>query len=273
MNAVTEPGVKFNSWKRFYDGNSSGNVDSAIKRKRLIASKSVVDTSGGNSTAMPVSTSDSPIAGSYSVDISQSERMPIRKKLTAKKIAQVNNRAKLRVPSVQIQKKTAKKSAQRNNREKLKVQAVEINASESEVISEKLTEEVSTREVPPVNIIASKSEVISGKMKTPTKKIAKGPKTPVAAAKPKITPDQRTAPIELYSGPPDEELEGGWPNGWIKKLFERSSGKSKGSKDRYWYSPKTNKKFRSMIQVRRYMPILREYNGDEDAAWLKLKEK
>lgn len=113
----------------------------------------------------------------------------------------------------------------------------------------------------------------------------KGPKLS-AAKKPKKTPDKlmtdsakqkapgRVVPaIEVWSGKPDEPLAGGWPDGWTKKLFERPSGKTKGSRDRYWYSPVTKRKFRSMVEVNSFMAALLQSKGDEDAAWKIFKTK
>jgi len=217
----------------------------------------------------------------------------------AKKIVQFNEKAKDRVATVKIIKKSAKKSAQ-SNKEKNNALVVEMNVSRSEVIwgnqtetnstkkaspikisvtqikgisEKKQNKQVSTKEIHLANISASKETLFPLKNKNPSKTLAKGPKTPLAAAKPKRTPNSRTAPTEIWSGLPDEELEGGWPDGWIKKLYERNTGKSKGTKDRYWFSPKTNKKFRSMTEIRRFIPILLECNGNEDAAWLRFKGK
>ena len=94
-----------------------------------------------------------------------------------------------------------------------------------------------------------------------------------ASAKSPKSPSTRSPAQEVWSGPPDEAIPGGWPDGWTKKLFERPTGKTKGTKDRYWYSPKTQKKFRSMIEVNRFMDALKQANGDEDRAWKIFKGK
>lgn len=60
---------------------------------------------------------------------------------------------------------------------------------------------------------------------------------------------------EVWAGPPDEFLEGGWPPGWVKRVFERVSGKSKGDRYRYLYPPNNGKKLRSMVEVRRYLGV------------------
>jgi hypothetical protein len=63
----------------------------------------------------------------------------------------------------------------------------------------------------------------------------------------KATVAKKTAPEAVWVGTPTDDLEGGWPKGWTKKLFERKSGATKGHKDRYWYSPINGFKLRSMI--------------------------
>jgi hypothetical protein len=80
------------------------------------------------------------------------------------------------------------------------------------------------------------------------------------------THEKKEPAKEVSSGPPDEPLEGGWPDGWTKRVFERQSGSTKGTKDRYWYSP-ANKKFRSMNEVKRFLAALKTCKGDEGEAW------
>mmetsp|Transcript_22394 Transcript_22394/g.47419 ORF Transcript_22394/g.47419 Transcript_22394/m.47419 type:complete len:322 (-) Transcript_22394:601-1566(-) len=87
---------------------------------------------------------------------------------------------------------------------------------------------------------------------TPPKK-AKKPKAKVA----------RPCPVPIWEGVPDEELDGGWPDGWIKKTFARKNGASKGTSDRYWFSPKEKFKFRSMVQVKKFIRALKGAKGDE----------
>ncbi|KAL7568739.1 hypothetical protein ACA910_021732 [Epithemia clementina (nom. ined.)] len=79
------------------------------------------------------------------------------------------------------------------------------------------------------------------------------------------SPAKKPPALLVWEGKPDEPLEGGWPEGWTKKIFQRQSGSTKGSTDRYWYSRK-NFKFRSMIEVRRFLALLQSLNGDETAA-------
>jgi len=72
---------------------------------------------------------------------------------------------------------------------------------------------------------------------------------------------------EVWSGGPDDDLEGGWPEGWTKKKFERARGVSKGRPDSFWFSPVEKKKFRSMNEVRRFLKELEKSEGDEEKAW------
>jgi hypothetical protein len=72
---------------------------------------------------------------------------------------------------------------------------------------------------------------------------------------------------EVWSGPPDDKLEGGWPAGWVKKKFERKTGRLAGRADSYWFSPIRQKQLRSMAEVKRFMAALKQANGDEDKAW------
>lgn len=117
------------------------------------------------------------------------------------------------------------------------------------------------------------------------KQAKKGPKLSFAK-EPKKTPAksmadsaERKAPasgasaIEVWSGKPDEPLAGGWPDGWTKKVFERPSGKTKGTKDGYWYTPVTKRKLRSMTEVKNFMAALLTSKGDEEAAWKIFKTK
>jgi hypothetical protein len=63
-----------------------------------------------------------------------------------------------------------------------------------------------------------------------------------------------------------------WPDGWTMRTFERRGGATKGTTDRYWYSP-TNKKLRSMLAVKRFAEATAVCGGDEEKAWVLLREK
>ncbi|KAL3943305.1 MAG: hypothetical protein SGBAC_002633 [Bacillariaceae sp.] len=70
----------------------------------------------------------------------------------------------------------------------------------------------------------------------------------------------------LSEGPPTENLEGGWPEGWVKRVYERASGVTKGSTDKYWYTPINGLKLRSIVEVRRFLKALKTTNGNENEA-------
>jgi hypothetical protein len=101
------------------------------------------------------------------------------------------------------------------------------------------------------------------KKKTPPKKKATPKKKASTPAK-STTPRAGAPPI--WEGKPDELLEGGWPAGWIKRVFERKGGATKGQTDRYWYSPISAFKLRSMVEVKKFIAALRATNGDEKTA-------
>ena len=50
------------------------------------------------------------------------------------------------------------------------------------------------------------------------------------------------------------------------KVFVRNNGATKGTKDRYWYSPNEKYKLRSMVQVKKFLKALAENKGDEKKA-------
>mmetsp|Transcript_32073 Transcript_32073/g.48434 ORF Transcript_32073/g.48434 Transcript_32073/m.48434 type:complete len:324 (-) Transcript_32073:2991-3962(-) len=114
--------------------------------------------------------------------------------------------------------------------------------------------------IPPVRIKKT-AQTPSRATKTPPKFKKTKPRTP------------KSTPIPIWVGVPDEKLEGGWPDGWVKKLFERKGGSTKGHRDKYWFSPKTEKKLRSIVEVKKFIKYLEECNGDEDAAFSKLRGK
>lgn len=132
--------------------------------------------------------------------------------------------------------------------------------------------------------IASPTEGANQTKAPPKDKLRKEPKSQTKAPpeaelpkEPKSSPTSaksgRHPAREVYVGPPTEPLEGGWPPGWIKQIVERQNGASAGHTDRYWYSPQTNKKFRSMVEIKRFLAHLSECGGDEGAAWIRFKAK
>ena len=100
--------------------------------------------------------------------------------------------------------------------------------------------------------------------------VAKPPETSSLTNEPNIAPAVvRSAPngmpsaIEIWAGPPDDDLQenGGWPPGWLKRVFQRASGRSKGTFDAYWYPPNNIKKLRSMVEVRRHLNLPAKNTG------------
>ena len=66
-------------------------------------------------------------------------------------------------------------------------------------------------------------------------------------------PNPKRTPAKLISsGPPTEPcpLEGGWPDGWTRQVFQRTNGDSQGQRDKYWISPE-GEKFRSLMAIKR----------------------
>lgn len=113
------------------------------------------------------------------------------------------------------------------------------------------------------------STSVGSKKKAKTKKQTSGSKAP--SPKKQTSPGtKRGAAPMVWEGRPDESLEGGWPDGWIKRLYSRMSGETTGRKDRYWFPPEStgpaNLKLRSMLEVKRYLKAFRE-TGDVDTAF------
>ena len=110
---------------------------------------------------------------------------------------------------------------------------------------------------------AARSKKVAEK-KTSKSKVVANATANTTKAKKRAT--GKPTPKLVFEGEPDEALEGGWPEGWTKKTYQRMSGASKGGHDRYWYTPKTQFKLRSMVEVRRFLRALDQTNGDEDKA-------
>mmetsp|Transcript_97285 Transcript_97285/g.145791 ORF Transcript_97285/g.145791 Transcript_97285/m.145791 type:complete len:90 (+) Transcript_97285:1325-1594(+) len=66
-------------------------------------------------------------------------------------------------------------------------------------------------------------------------------------------------------------MEGGWPEGWMKEMHERSNGRNVGRKDCYWFSPIIKYKFRSLSEVKRFFAALETHEGDERKAIEQIK--
>jgi hypothetical protein len=105
---------------------------------------------------------------------------------------------------------------------------------------------------------------------------AENQERPKKAAVKTCTPRKCTGPRPcaklIYEGPPNVNFEGGWPEGWIQRTYERQSGSTVGSTDHYWF-PNGNFqfKFRSMTQIKRYLQALEICNGNEQEAFRRSK--
>lgn len=121
---------------------------------------------------------------------------------------------------------------------KSKVSAPEDSNRDSEM-GKKSEKPVSRKKKAPAGLASPRSAATSTKAtkRKPVQKKASAVKRP-----------RRSAPEPVWEGSPTESLEGGWPLGWKKKIFERKSGATKGGTDRYWYSPIKSFKLRSMVE-------------------------
>jgi hypothetical protein len=104
------------------------------------------------------------------------------------------------------------------------------------------------------------SKMYAQRKKSPPPKKKQAP-----SAKSSLKMREGTAP-PVWEGTPDEPCKGGWPKGWIKRVFQRKNGASKGHTDRYWYSPISSFKLRSMVEVHKFMTALKAAKGDEATA-------
>ena len=87
-------------------------------------------------------------------------------------------------------------------------------------------------------------------------------KTPEAVPVPSPFPKN----MLVSEGPPDEEIPGGWPKGWIRRIYARPKGTK--SVDKYWFPPgEDHRKLRSMKEVERYFAALEKSKGDREFAW------
>jgi hypothetical protein len=75
---------------------------------------------------------------------------------------------------------------------------------------------------------------------------------------------------QVYYGRPEEDIPGGWPDGWMKRTFQRPGGQ-KQRFDRYWYTPQMQYKLRSIVEIKKFMQYLKDSNGDEETAYAYLK--
>ena len=83
----------------------------------------------------------------------------------------------------------------------------------------------------------------------------------------------RSDPPQLVrEGIPTEPIPGGWPEGWVRRDFQRQGGETVGRVDKYWYPPgHEHHRLRSMKEVERYMAALKDSPGKYDFAWSQRK--
>eukprot|EP00581_Thalassiosira_minuscula_P014343 CAMPEP_0183729786 /NCGR_PEP_ID=MMETSP0737-20130205/31195_1 /TAXON_ID=385413 /ORGANISM="Thalassiosira miniscula, Strain CCMP1093" /LENGTH=641 /DNA_ID=CAMNT_0025962075 /DNA_START=81 /DNA_END=2006 /DNA_ORIENTATION=+ len=102
-------------------------------------------------------------------------------------------------------------------------------------------------------------------------KAPKTPKTPRSSSTKSGTPKTpKTPAILLFS-----EAAPNLPKGWTTKTFQRTSGKTAGHRDMYFYSPQREIKFRSMKGCLSFVKILSEagVDGNESIALKLYKER
>jgi hypothetical protein len=58
-----------------------------------------------------------------------------------------------------------------------------------------------------------------------------------------------------------------FPDGWLVREVPRTKG---NHRDRYYYSPELEIRFRSKVEVRRFLDCLVQHHGDEEKAWLSM---
>ena len=87
---------------------------------------------------------------------------------------------------------------------------------------------------------------------------------------------RNTTSIEVYRGKPIEPLDDidteSFPDGWIKLITKRTSGKLIGKLDPYWLTPKMKYRLRSMVEVKKFLIALEYCKGDEVVAKMNMKK-
>lgn len=126
--------------------------------------------------------------------------------------------------------------------------------------------------------VIRKTTTISPKKKAATSSSSSSPK-PRAVKKTSPTKKKvatkrapkKSSPM-TYEGVPQTALPDGqpWPAGWKERRFQRLSGSTKGTEDKYYYAPKNEEKFRSIAEVTRYIKALNE-TKDEAVALSRAK--
>jgi hypothetical protein len=87
------------------------------------------------------------------------------------------------------------------------------------------------------------------------------------ASKTDAIPSTKKASTLTWEGPAID-----LPKGWIREIYKREKGASKGHKDNYWISPKKDMKFRSLVQAKKFLTALKVTKGDKEKA-NKLRKK
>lgn len=118
----------------------------------------------------------------------------------------------------------------------------------------------------PISLFPLNNDIVTDSTTKKRTKNTKTKSTPPKKGKKTKSKVARKEQPPVWAGPPDEDIDGGWPKGWMKRVFARKNGASKGSTDRYWYSPKESFKLRSMVQVKKFLKALKETKGDEKMA-------
>ena len=95
--------------------------------------------------------------------------------------------------------------------------------------------------------------------------VATTPVKKVKSRKSSSPKSQPRTPKLIYAGPPTRPLDGGWPEGWIQKTFQRFGG---SSCDSYFYPPTKIQRLRSLVEVKRFLSAAEKCGGDEEAAVL-----
>jgi hypothetical protein len=180
--------------------------------------------------------------------------------------------------------RTATGRAQTGQRTKLiAVKSVMSSLKKKKKKSEKRSEEHARAEVeekkPPKkkvrrsNVVRSQATGTAETARTPPKDAKKAAKKSPAKAKTTVVKaSPRIRAEEVFSGiPNDKNVDWSW-EGWTKKSFRRMSGKTKGGRYSYWYTPQKNYKLRSLAECRRFNQALKLHNGDEENAWRSFNE-
>jgi len=102
-------------------------------------------------------------------------------------------------------------------------------------------------------------------------------KSSISVKSPKLpTKGERTTEARILKGsgkliPAPEELFKHVSGNWTRETKKRLAGRSRGSTDKYWFSPQQNYKFRSLKGVKEFLFYLQQCDGDEQNAYVMMK--